>query len=98
MHKNVFTLPVSFTGSYTEEEPNFPLGNNPVSQKVESGVNKGVNFKTFSRPNKEIMYFLRSLTEFNDFSRRLLKVKTFSVFYEPCKSMINISGYESWKS
>ena len=34
MHKNVFTLPVSFTGSYTEEEPNFPLGNNPVSQKV----------------------------------------------------------------
>ena len=23
MHKNVFTLPVSFTGSYTEDEPNF---------------------------------------------------------------------------
>ena len=34
MHKHVFTLPVSFTGSYTEEEPNFPQRNNPVSQKV----------------------------------------------------------------
>ena len=86
---------MSFTGFYTKEEPNFPLGNNLVSQKVESGVNKGVNFKTFSRPNKEINYFLMSLTEFNDFSRRLLKVKSFSRLYEPYKSMINISGYES---
>ena len=34
MHKNVFTLPVSFTGSYTEEEPNFPRQNNPISYKV----------------------------------------------------------------
>ena len=24
MHKNVFTLPVSFTGSHIEDEPNFP--------------------------------------------------------------------------
>ena len=28
MHKNVFTLPVSFTGSYAEDEPNFPRQNN----------------------------------------------------------------------
>ena len=34
MHNHVFTLPVSFTGSYTEEEPNFPQRNNPISQKV----------------------------------------------------------------
>ena len=34
MHKHVFTLPVSFTGSYTEEEPNFRQQNNPISQKV----------------------------------------------------------------
>ena len=24
MHKNVLTLPVSLTGSYTKDEPNFP--------------------------------------------------------------------------
>ena len=30
MHKNVFTLPVRFTGSYTEDEPNFPQENNLI--------------------------------------------------------------------
>ena len=34
MHKNVFTLPVSFAGSYTEDEPNFPRPNNVISQTV----------------------------------------------------------------
>ena len=46
-----------------------------------SGVDKIVNFKDFSRPNKEIKYFSRTLTEFKDFSRRLPKFKTFSRLY-----------------
>ena len=37
-----------------------------------------VNFKNFSRPNKEIKYFLRTLTRFKNFSRQLLHLKTFS--------------------
>ena len=66
MHKNVFTLPVSFTGSYTEDEPNFPRKNNLILQKKVSGVDKVVNFKDFLRPNKEIQYFSRTETEFKD--------------------------------
>ena len=58
MHKNVFTLPVSFTGSYTENKPNFPWQNDLILHKKVSGVYKVVNFK--------------------DFSRQLLKFKTFS--------------------
>ena len=54
MHKNVFTLPVSFTGSYTENKPNFPWQNDLILHKKVSGVYKVVNFKDFSRPNKEI--------------------------------------------
>ena len=38
MHKNVFKLPVSFTGSYTEDKPNFPRQNNLILQKTVSGV------------------------------------------------------------
>ena len=34
MHKNVFTLAVSFKGSYTADEPNFPLRNNLISKKM----------------------------------------------------------------
>ena len=30
-------------------------------------LHKVVNFKNFSRPNKEIKYFLRTLTEFKTF-------------------------------
>ena len=30
MDKNVFTLPVSFASSYTEDEPNFPRQNNLI--------------------------------------------------------------------
>ena len=47
-------------------------------------LDKIVNFKDFSRPNKAIMYLSRTLTEFKDFSRQLLKLKTFSRLYEPC--------------
>ena len=60
MHKNVFTLPVSFTGSYTEDEPNFPRKNNLILRKKVSSVDKVVNFKDFLRPNKEIQYFSRT--------------------------------------
>ena len=38
------TLRVSFTGSYTEDEPNFPRQNNLILQKKVSGVDKIVNF------------------------------------------------------
>ena len=48
-----------------------------VLQKIVSGIDKVVNFKDFSRPNKEIKYFSRTLTNFNDFLQRLLKFKTF---------------------
>ena len=34
MHKNVFTLPVSFKGSYTADEPNFPWRNNLILKKM----------------------------------------------------------------
>ena len=67
-------LPVSFTGSYTEDEPKFPQQKKLILQKIVSGVDKVVNFKDFSRPYKEIKYF----------SRRVLKFKTFSRLSEPC--------------
>ena len=35
-YKNVFTLPVSFIGSYTDDEPDFPRRNNLILQ--EKGV------------------------------------------------------------
>ena len=38
MHKNVFMLPVSFKGSYTEDKPNCPRQNNLILQKTVSGV------------------------------------------------------------
>ena len=47
-HKNVFTIPVSFTGSYTEDELNFPRQNNLILQKKVSDIDKVVNFKDFS--------------------------------------------------
>ena len=34
MHKNIFMLPVTFTGSYSKDEPNFPWQNNLISQPV----------------------------------------------------------------
>ena len=48
-NKNVITLPVSFTGSYAEDEPNFSRQINLILQKKVSGVDKVVNFKYFSR-------------------------------------------------
>ena len=37
-HKNFFKSPVSFTGSNTEDEPNFPWQNNIILQKMVSGI------------------------------------------------------------
>ena len=67
MQKNVFTLSVSFTASYTKDEPTFQRQKNLILQKIVSGVDKVVNFEDFSIPNKEINYFSRTLTEFKDF-------------------------------
>jgi len=67
MHKNVFTLSVSFKASYTKDEPTFQRQKNLILQKIVSGVDKVVNFEDFSIPNKEINYFSRTLTEFKDF-------------------------------
>ena len=78
MHKNVFMLPMSFTGSYTKDEPNFPQQNNVILKKMLSGIDKVVNFKDFPRRSKEIKYFSRTLTKLKDFSIRLLKFKAFS--------------------
>ena len=49
-YKNFFTLNVSFTGSYNDNEPNFPQQNNLILQKKVTGEDKVVNFKDFSRP------------------------------------------------
>ena len=56
--KSVFTLPVSFTGSYTEDETNITWQKNVILQKKVSGIDTVVNFKDFSR----------TLPEFQDFS------------------------------
>ena len=57
MHKNVLTLPVSFTSSCTPRMSQIRLGKiiRVILQKKE-GVYKVVNFKDFSRPNKDIKY------------------------------------------
>ena len=51
-------LPMNFTGSHTENESNFPWQNNLILQKMVSSVDKVMNVKDFSRPNKEMKYFL----------------------------------------
>ena len=48
---------MSFTGSYTKDELNFPRRNNLILQKKMSGIDKIGNFKDFSRPNKEVSTF-----------------------------------------
>ena len=40
-----------------------------------SGVLKVVNFKDFSRPNKEIKYFSRTLTEFKELFKTTTKIQ-----------------------
>ena len=57
MHKNVFMLPVSFTGSYTKDEPNVPQQNNVILKKMLSGIDKVMNFKDFSHLVKKSSAF-----------------------------------------
>ena len=84
MHKNVLMLAVSFRGSYTKDEPNFPQQNNVIFlKKMVSRIDKVVNFKDFSRPSKEIKFFSRTLTKLKDFSIQLLKFKAFSRLNKP---------------
>ena len=45
MHKNVFTLPVSFIGSHTEDEPGFPRQNNLRLQKTDVWRRQGSKFE-----------------------------------------------------
>ena len=45
MQKNVFTLPVSFIGSYIEDEPGFPRQNNLRSQKMGVWRRQGSKFE-----------------------------------------------------
>ena len=85
-----FTLPVSFTGSYTEDQPNFRRQSNLILQKKVSGVDKVVNFKDFSGPNTEIKYIFKGpRPNSRNFSRRLVKFKAFSRLYEPCITVKN---------
>ena len=44
MHKNVFTFLVSVTGSYTDDEPNFPWQINLILQKKASDADKFQGF------------------------------------------------------
>ena len=44
MHKNVFTLPVSFTGSYTTDKRNLPRQNNLILQKKVVWCAQGCEF------------------------------------------------------
>ena len=85
MHKNVFMLPVSFTGSYTKDEPNFPRQNNVILKKMLSGIDKVVNFKDSSRPSKEIKCFSRTFTKLKDFfnTTTVLKFKAFARLNNP---------------
>ena len=55
-------LPVSFTGAYNEDKPNFPPQNNLILQKG-YGIDKEVNFKDFSRSSKEIKYSSRTFQD-----------------------------------
>ena len=85
MHKNVFTLPVNFIGSYTQDEPNLPWQNNLILQKKMSDVDKVVNFEDFLRPIKEVRQVL-----FKDLNRIQALFKTtskiqdlFKILFEP---------------
>ena len=66
--------------------------NNLILQKRVVGVDKTVNFKDFSRPNKEIKYFSRTLTEFKDFSRWLVK---FNDLYKILRTMLPLKKINS---
>ena len=92
-NKSAFFNPLLMTLlDYTEDEPNFQQQNNLILQKRVVGVDKVVNFKDVSRPNKEIKYFSRTLTEFKDFSRWLVK---FNDLYKIIQTMLPLKKINS---
>ena len=62
MQKDVFMLPVSFTGSKTEDKPTLHRQNNLILQKKVVWCRQGCEFQGLleTRPNKEIKYFSRT--------------------------------------
>ena len=63
MHKNDFTLPVSFTGSFTPRMSQILLQNNESNFTEKGRCLQDCEFQgllIFSRPNKDIKYFLRT--------------------------------------
>ena len=94
MRKNFSTsrLPVGCNGSYTKDEPKFPMRNtdNLISQKT-VWRNKVLNFEGFTRSSEEIQYFSRTLSQFKDFLRWQLKCKTFSSLYKSFMNAANLT-------
>ena len=43
VNKNIFTLPLRFTGCYTKDEPNFPRQNNLILQRRQGCEFQGVS-------------------------------------------------------
>ena len=83
MHKNVFMLPMSFTGCYTEDEPNFPQQSNLILQKKVSGLDKVVNFNDFSRP-----YKIRNQVLFKDLNQIQGLFKTTKTTFQDCTNRV----------
>ena len=75
MHKNIFIVPVNFARSYTEDERNFPRRNNLILQKMASSVDKAVNFKDFSRPNKEIKHLSKDFNQIQGLFKTTAKIQ-----------------------
>ena len=73
MYKNVFMLPVSFTGSYTEDEPTYHQQKNDLNlQKIVSGVDNVVNFKDFN----QIQGHFKTTTKIQDLFKIVRTVET----------------------
>ena len=54
MRKNIFMLPMMFIRGWAK----FSLAKKKlILQKIVSGIDKVVNFKDFSRPNKESQFY-----------------------------------------
>ena len=66
---------MNFADSYTEDEPNFPRRNNLILQKMVSGVDKVVNFKDFSRPNKEMKNFSKDFNRIQGLFKTTAKIQ-----------------------
>ena len=66
---------MNFADSYTEDEPYFPRRNNLILQKMVSGVDKVVNFKDFSRPNKELKNFSKDFNRIQGLFKTTAKIQ-----------------------